>query len=90
MKTLKQAGSSTVREHSADIRATVVRLHLGLLTAIQRERDRPLRLKRLHPIDNRGRGVAAASRTFDPVGVGSNPTDLMEEGVRGQESGVSG
>ena len=26
-----QAGSSTVGEHSADIRETVVRLHLGLL-----------------------------------------------------------
>ena len=55
-----RAGSSTVREHSADIRATVVRLHLGLLAAIRRERERPLqrasgrptRLKRTHPTDN--------------------------------------
>ncbi len=47
-----QAGSSTVREHSADIRATVVRLHLGLLTTIRREKERPLRLKRSHSTDN--------------------------------------
>lgn len=79
-----RAGSSTVREHSADIRATVVRLHLGLLTAIRRERERSLRRAndsiKTHPTDNRGRGVTAASRTFNPVGVGSNPADLMEEG----------
>lgn len=49
---LAQAGSSTVREHSADIRATVVRLHLGLLATIRREKGRPLRLKRSHPTDN--------------------------------------
>ena len=47
-----RAGSSTVREHSADIRATVVRLHLGLLATIRREKERPLRLKRLRPTDN--------------------------------------
>ena len=36
------AGSSTVREHSADIRETVVRLHLGLLATIRREMVCPL------------------------------------------------
>ena len=40
-----QAGSSTVREHSADIRETVVRLHLGLLATIRREKSQPLRLR---------------------------------------------
>ena len=47
-----RAGSSTVREHSADIRATVVRLHLGLLATIRSEKEQPVRLKRLHPTDN--------------------------------------
>ncbi len=32
-------------------------------------------IKRVHPTDMRGRGVTAALRTFNPVGVGSNPAD---------------
>ena len=45
------------------------------------------RLKRT-PDQARGRGVTAASRTFNPVGVGSNPSDLMEEEVRDQRPDV--
>lgn len=32
-------------------------------------------LKRIYPTNSRGCGVAAALRTFNPVGVGSNPSD---------------
>ena len=39
----EQAGSSTVREHSADIRETAVQLRLGLLALIRHEKSRPLR-----------------------------------------------
>ena len=46
------------------------------------------RMKRIHATSIGGRGVTAASRTFNPVGVGSNPSDLMEEEVRDQRPDV--
>ena len=35
-------------------------------------------LKRIRPTNLWGRGVTVALRTFNPVGVGSNPSDPMD------------